>query len=81
MGWHSDDERGVSGSVASVSLGASRDFLLRTSGSSRSQRLRLAHGSLLVFDPALRHSLPKRRDACERFNLTFRSIHCADSGA
>jgi alkylated DNA repair dioxygenase AlkB len=74
MGWHTDDEADVQGAIASVSLGASRGFLLRMPGESRSRRLLLEHGSLLVFDRRIRHCLPKRVNAGERINITFRSI-------
>jgi alkylated DNA repair dioxygenase AlkB len=73
MGWHRDDETGSAPRIASLSLGASRSFLLREEGASRSRRLMLEDGSLLVFDGRVRHSLPKtRRPIGERINLTFR---------
>lgn len=74
MGWHADNEAGVSGCIASISLGASRGFLLRTAGDRRSRCLQLDHGSLLVFAPEVRHCLPKRKSSSERFNITFRSV-------
>lgn len=74
MGWHADDEAGHGVVVASLSLGARRRFLIRPSGSRTSLRLDLEHGSLLLFDGRLRHSLPRtRRPSGERVNLTFRS--------
>ncbi len=76
MGWHQDDESGLETRIASVSLGASRSFLLREPGASRSRSLQLAHGSLLLFDGRIRHALPKsRRRLGERINLTFRVLH------
>lgn len=78
MGWHADDERGLGPAVASVSLGSTRRFLLRVPDRARSLPLDLEHGSLLVFDGALRHSLPRsRRALAERINLTFRYIGTA----
>mgnify|MGYP001828918869 CR=1 FL=1 len=75
MGWHRDDEAGCTGDIASLSLGADRTFLLRPDCASRSTRLVLEHGSLLVFDGRVRHALPKtRRAAGERVNLTFRVL-------
>lgn len=74
MGWHRDDEAELAGPVASVSLGARRRFLLREDGAARSQRLDLEHGSLLVFDGGLRHSLPRCARSDPRLNLTFRRI-------
>lgn len=75
MAWHRDDEAGLGDSIASLSLGAPRTFLLREEGSRRSRSLTLEHGSLLLFDGRTRHALPKTRSAVgERINLTFRVI-------
>ena len=74
MGWHRDDEPGIADSVASISLGASRRFLIRPQGAPRSAGLDLAHGSLLVFKGSLRHALPRCKSAGERLNITFRTI-------
>lgn len=75
MGWHSDDERGLASRVVSVSLGATRRFLLRPPGAAQSVRLDLAHGSVLVMDGTIRHALPRtRRPVAERINLTFRRL-------
>lgn len=79
MGWHSDDERGLSGPVASVSLGATRRFLVRPHGQPRSDKLDLEHGALLLLEGSLAHSLPRTsKPTGERINLTFR---CIDPGA
>ena len=73
VGWHRDDESMLSGNVASLSLGASRRFRMREGKQTRSWEL--AAGSLLVFDGAIEHCLPKTRKAVgERFNLSFRII-------
>jgi alkylated DNA repair dioxygenase AlkB len=75
MGWHRDDEAGIGACIASVSLGASRTFLLREEDAERSCSMMLEHGSLLVFDGRIRHALPKtKRRVGERINLTFRVI-------
>lgn len=75
MGWHRDDEAGLGAQIASVSLGAPRSFLLREANASRSQALKLEHGSLLLFDGRTSHALPKtRRPVGERINLTFRVL-------
>lgn len=74
MGWHRDDEAGLASLVASISLGACRRFLVRGQGDSRSRRLDLSHGSLLIFDGAMRHSLPRCAYAEPRINLTFRLL-------
>ena len=76
MGWHRDDEKGMGVQIASLSLGATRAFLLRENQARRSQSLKLEHGSLLVFDGCTPHALPKTRRAVgERINLTFRVLH------
>lgn len=78
MGWHTDDERGLGSTVASVSLGATRRFLLRPAGRQRSEGIELEHGSLLLLDGAVPHSLPRtRRSVGERLNLTFRQVVAA----
>jgi alkylated DNA repair dioxygenase AlkB len=75
MGWHADDEPGLGRQVASVSLGATRRFLLRPLGSKCSRRLNLGGGSLLLMDGRWRHALPRtRQDVGERVNLTFRQL-------
>lgn len=82
MGWHSDDERelGPAPLIASVSLGATRRFLLRRRDDhARRQALELADGSLLLMEPPLQafwqHALPRTRRPCgERINLTWRRL-------
>jgi alkylated DNA repair dioxygenase AlkB len=81
VGWHSDAERslGPRPTIASVSLGAERRFLLRHRRTAHSVALLLPHGSVLVMagdlQHAWRHALPKTRAACApRVNLTFRRI-------
>ena len=83
MGWHSDDEPelGAQPIIASLSLGATRRFVLkaRAPGGPKLE-LPLEHGSLLVMRGAtqknFRHALPRTRKPCgERMNLTFRRIY------
>ena len=76
MGWHTDDEATLTGWIASVSLGEERRLLLRD-GNGETNRLSLAHGSMLALRVVDRipHALPKtRRCIGERINLTFRSL-------
>lgn len=82
MGWHSDDEPelGAQPIIASLSLGATRKFVLkaRAAGGSKLE-LPLEHGSLLVMrgdtQKNYRHALPRsKRVRGERINLTFRRI-------
>ena len=76
MGWHCDDEAEVRGRVVSVSLGATRR--LRLDLDDEKIALELEHGSVLVFDKAIRHSLTRtQRPVAERINLTFRRIDAA----
>jgi alkylated DNA repair dioxygenase AlkB len=83
MGWHADDEPelGAQPIIASLSLGATRKFVLkaRAAGGPKLE-LPLEHGSLLVMrgntQKNFRHSLPRTKKACgERINLTFRRIY------
>jgi alkylated DNA repair dioxygenase AlkB len=82
MGWHADDEPelGPQPIIASLSLGASRRFLLRGRDPSAIRlALELGHGSLLLMrgdtQRHYRHALPRTRRPCEsRINLTFRRI-------
>ena len=76
MGWHRDDERGLGDRVVSLSLGATRRLRLEEGGGTVG--LELEHGSVLVFDGALRHALVRtRRPVGQRINLTFRCLNAA----
>ncbi|ABZ77737.1 2OG-Fe(II) oxygenase [Shewanella halifaxensis HAW-EB4] len=81
MGWHSDDEKEIeAGSdIASVTLGASRDFFLRHKKTQQKISLCLDSGDLLIMHWPMQadweHSLPKRLKVTEpRLNLTFRRL-------
>jgi alkylated DNA repair dioxygenase AlkB len=83
MGWHSDDERelGTAPTIASISLGGPRRFLLRHRRRKdlSVHEIVLGHGSLLLMSgesqSAWRHSVPKTtRLVAPRVNLTFRQI-------
>jgi alkylated DNA repair dioxygenase AlkB len=82
MGWHADDEPelGAEPVIASVSLGATRRFVLRHRRR-RDQKIELLlpGGSLLVMHGATQncwvHAVPKTaRPVGERINLTFRRV-------
>ena len=83
MGWHADDEPelGPLPTIASVSLGGVRRFLMkhrRRRGCS-SIKLDLCHGSLLIMSGATqknwKHSISRTRvPVAPRINLTFRRI-------
>ena len=82
MGFHSDDEPslGAKPIIASVSLGAERDFVFKDRASNKTVcTLLLGHGSLLIMrgksQEKFKHGLPKRlRVLSGRINLTFRKI-------
>jgi len=80
-GWHSDDEPelGVNPVIASLSLGAPRDFHLRHKTNKKlTHKMSLTSGSLLVMSGTTQqywqHHIPKRAKAEGRINLTFRTI-------
>ncbi len=80
-GWHADDEPelGKRPVIASVSLGAARDFYMREKANhSNKVKLNLAHGSLLIMSgdtqSLWQHHLPKRANSGPRINLTFRTM-------
>lgn len=84
MGWHADDEKelGERPTIASVSLGGPRRFLLREKGRRgggvKSEHL-LEHGSLLIMrgdsQARYQHCVPKTaRPVPPRINLTFRQV-------
>jgi alkylated DNA repair dioxygenase AlkB len=82
MGYHSDDEPelGDSPCIASISVGAERDFCLKPkSGETKMQKINLASGSLLIMLPPTQrywqHALPVRKGVTqERINITFRKL-------
>ena len=82
MGWHSDNEAalGPQPVIASLSLGASRRFVLKhRQDPARKLELDLPHGSLLVMrgdtQRGYRHALSRTaKPVGERINLTFRRI-------
>jgi alkylated DNA repair dioxygenase AlkB len=83
VAWHADDERelGEDPTIASLTLGAPRDFLLKPRGGRARDVVKytLGHGDLLVmFGRCQRdwlHSVPKAKDTVgERINLTFRTL-------
>jgi len=89
MGWHADDEveLGDKPIIASISLGAEREFKLRSKNNRtqrRTETIKLTHGSLLLMagdtQGNWQHSLPKRKRVTEpRINLTFRYLTSAKS--
>lgn len=78
IGWHADDEPELRDRIVSVSLGATRTFLLRKGRTGTPQPTSLKHGSVLVMSVAsqrtYQHCLPKEYATGPRTNLTFRTI-------
>lgn len=81
VAWHADDEPelGPSPQIASLSLGASRRFLLKPRKGGDRLELTLEHGSLLFMLGDLQrfwlHAVPKtRREVGPRISLTFRHV-------
>ena len=81
MGYHSDNEPelGPDPIIASLSLGAERNFALKHVHSGERRNLPLTHGSLLVMGRGCqihwRHMVPETtKPVSERINLTFRRI-------
>ncbi len=88
VAWHSDDEPelGQDPTIASLSLGASRKFELRSRSQPNSDKIEifLNSGDLLIMGRGTQqnwqHQIPKMRNVKEtRINLTFRSI-CLSKG-
>ncbi len=81
-GWHADNEKelGKNPTIASLSLGSSRDFQLKHNEISDAKKtIHLTNGSLLVMSGEMqhywKHQIPKRKNVNKpRINLTFRNI-------
>ena len=81
MSWHSDAEKELkqNGAIASLSLGAERNFAFKHKKTKYKVSQVLEHGSLLVMKGVTQrhwlHQLPiTRRVHAPRINLTFRSV-------
>ena len=81
VSWHSDDEAELGNMpiIASLSLGAARDFQLKHIDYKEKLTLSLSTGSLLIMrgdtQRYWQHCVPKRAKEIEaRINLTFRKI-------
>lgn len=79
IGWHSDnEEKGSTSCIASISLGAEREFVFRKNNSKEIYRnILLHHGSLIVMAEGCQenyqHRLPVDKHCKNpRLNLTFR---------
>jgi alkylated DNA repair dioxygenase AlkB len=81
MAWHSDDEKslGKDSTIASVSLGAEREFRLKHKRIDEKTSVLLESGSLLVMKGNTQthwlHCIPKsKKIKIPRINLTFRTM-------
>src|SRR5262249_39297207 len=81
IGFHADDEEelGLNPVVPSISLGATRRFVLRHNRTRERIHYDLTHGSLLLMAGTTQHhwqhALPRSdQPVGERINLTFRNI-------
>ncbi len=81
LSWHADDERELGNTpvIASISLGASRTFQLRSCDDRKIVTVELEHGSLLLMSGETQrnweHRVPKQKDLLvPRINLTFRVV-------
>ena len=79
MGWHSDNEKSIVplSAIASLSLGAEREFRFKHKTLPATARVLLENGSLLVMKDTTQthwfHSIPKsKKILTPRINLTFR---------
>lgn len=81
MGWHADNEKEIiaDSSIASLSIGADRNFSFKHRQTGEKHSLLLENGSLLEMKGPIQrhwlHSLPKSAKVKEaRINLTFRQM-------
>lgn len=85
IGWHADSERDMIplSTIASVSLGASRDFEFESADKSSKAKIALRHGHLLLMDEhtqdIYKHRVPKAKATDQaktklRINITFRAL-------
>ena len=79
MGWHRDNEPEMdTRCIASVSLGDTRDFVIRHRETKEKWQIPLGHGDLLVMSRMQEdydHALPRRKKSnSPRLNMTFRTI-------
>lgn len=79
--WHADDEEelGPTPYIASLSVGASRDFHYRHKSSGETASLALHDGELLIMHPVFQHewehAIVTQPEVTEpRINLTFRQV-------
>jgi len=81
IGYHTDKEVSEGDIIASISLGATRKFILRSKdwkkGDKKKYEFNLENGSLLIMNEHAaktywKHALPKMKNVKLRINITFR---------
>lgn len=81
LGWHADDDTAIDHTrpIAVISLGAERELWMKPMGGTHEdvEKIRLAHGSLLLMLPGMQqthyHRIPKNDRPCgPRISLTYR---------
>lgn len=84
LGWHADDDTAIDHTrpIAVISLGAERELWIKPIGGTHDdvEKIRLAHGSLLLMLPGMQqthyHRIPKNDRPCgPRISLTFRGYN------
>lgn len=79
IGYHSDDESSMAPWIASLSFGATRQFVLQNKETKEKMCYMLESGSLLLMGPGCqqnwKHCVPKTKKVRSgRINLTFRVV-------
>lgn len=78
IGYHSDDERGMSGCVYGFSYGAERRFKFMEKATKKVTTLMLANNSLLTMkentQKNYKHSLPVMKNVGRRISVTVRTL-------
>ncbi|NNV57200.1 alpha-ketoglutarate-dependent dioxygenase AlkB family protein [Limnovirga soli] len=78
IGWHSDLESQLHESIASVSLGVTREFQFKSKETNAITKLFLHDGSILEMGKNVqklyKHQVPKRKLDGGRINVTFRQV-------
>lgn len=81
IGFHSDDEKDLvkNSPIVGVTIGAERDFILKSNSTNKKHTLRLHSGSMIIMHSPTnkywKHSVPKRASVkAPRISLTFRKM-------
>lgn len=84
VNWHADAEPELRATIVSVSLGATRTFMLRRGLDGEAFPVPLTHGSVLTMtvesQQIWQHAVPAEPATGPRMNLTFRTVAPAATG-